>query len=302
MSIAEEFNFAALERLSEALSAEFLEANAVLPVRLEPSLAVAASWRESIDAHALDEMRLLFGRPIRWILFLYGGRVVPFEIRRTESAQSPQVQDVRSASVTYGHRFLTTSGRAGRAIKVRSFEDYRARLLEHFVVLDRAERQDRIARELEAKARKLNGRVASHLVSRSALLDEVPDLIEYPAVIAGIVQEEFLKLPPEVLLRTLRSVPSDYPGASLRPTPAGGAVTVVVRVPADAEVWFEGVKTKQTGTERRFVSPPVLPGRYTYDIRATWKENGREVTRSRRVAVQAGGTYRVDLTAAPNEP
>ncbi len=153
----------------------------------------------------LDDGRgeLLFGRPIRWILFLYGGRVVPFEIRRTESAQSPQVQDVRSAAVTYGHRFLTTSGRAGRAIKVRSFEDYRARLLEHFVVLDRAERQDRIARELEAKARKLNGRVASHLVSRSALLDEVPDLIEYPAVIAGIVQEEFLKLPPEVLTTTL---------------------------------------------------------------------------------------------------
>ncbi|MGH9147665.1 MAG: glycine--tRNA ligase subunit beta, partial [Vicinamibacterales bacterium] len=153
----------------------------------------------------LDDGRgeLLFGRPIRWILFLYGGRVVPFEIRRTESAQSPQVQDVRSAAITYGHRFLTTSGRAGRAIKVRSFEDYRARLLEHFVVLDRAERHDRIARELEAKARKLNGRVASHLVSRSALLDEVPDLIEYPAVIAGIVQEEFLKLPPEVLTTTL---------------------------------------------------------------------------------------------------
>ncbi|RPH59804.1 MAG: glycine--tRNA ligase subunit beta, partial [Acidobacteria bacterium] len=153
----------------------------------------------------LDDGRgeLLFGRPIRWILFLSGGRVVPFEIRRTESAQSPQVQDVRSAAVTYGHRFLTTSGRAGRAIKVRSFEDYRARLLEHFVVLDRAERHDRIARELEAKARKLNGRVASHLVSRSALLEEVPDLIEYPSVIAGIVQEEFLKLPPEVLTTTL---------------------------------------------------------------------------------------------------
>jgi glycyl-tRNA synthetase beta chain len=153
----------------------------------------------------LDDGRgeLLFGRPIRWILFLYGGRVVPFEIRRTEIAQSPQVQDVRSAAVTYGHRFLTTSGRAGRAIKVRSFDDYRARLLENFVVLDRAERHDRITRELEAKARKLNGRVASSLVSRSALLEEVPDLIEYPSIIAGFVQEEFLKLPQEVLTTTL---------------------------------------------------------------------------------------------------
>jgi len=164
------------------------------------SFPKAMRWDAWID----DERgELLFGRPIRWILFLYGGRVVPFEIRRTETAQSPQVQDVRSAAVTYGHRFLTTSGRAGRAIKVRSFDDYRARLLENFVVLDRDERHDRITRELEAKARKLNGRVASSLVSRSALLEEVPDLVEYPSVIAGFVQEEFLKLPPEVLTTTL---------------------------------------------------------------------------------------------------
>src|SRR5262249_28660074 len=69
---------------------------------------------------------LLFGRPIRWMLFLYGGRVVPFAIRRSSAAQTSQVQDVPTGAVTYGHRFLTTSGRAGRAIKVRSFEEYRA--------------------------------------------------------------------------------------------------------------------------------------------------------------------------------
>jgi glycyl-tRNA synthetase beta chain len=55
---------------------------------------------------------LLFGRPIRWILFLYGGRVVPFTISRQPAAQTGQVQDVNSGAVTYGHRFLTTSGRA----------------------------------------------------------------------------------------------------------------------------------------------------------------------------------------------
>src|SRR5947208_1530830 len=47
---------------------------------------------------------LLFGRPIRWILFLYGGRVVPFSIARAASAQTGQVQDVPSGAVTYGHR------------------------------------------------------------------------------------------------------------------------------------------------------------------------------------------------------
>ena len=48
------------------------------------------------------------------------------------------VQEVVSAAFTYGHRFLTTSGRAGRAVKVRTFEDYQSRLAEHFVVLDQA--------------------------------------------------------------------------------------------------------------------------------------------------------------------
>lgn len=174
--------------------------NVLAAVLRDLSFPKAMHWDAWIDD---GRGELLFGRPIRWILFLYGGRVVPFEIRRTEEAQSPQVRDVRSAAVTYGHRFLTTSGRAGRAIKVRSFDDYRARLLENFVVLDRDERHDRIMRELEAKARKLNGRVASSLASRSALLEEVPDLIEYPSVIAGFVQEEFLKLPAEVLTTTL---------------------------------------------------------------------------------------------------
>ena len=53
-----------------------------------------------------------FGRPIRWLVLLYGGRVVPFVIRRTELAQGPTVQDIRSGPNTYGHRFQTTSGRA----------------------------------------------------------------------------------------------------------------------------------------------------------------------------------------------
>ena len=71
-----------------------------------------------------------------------------------------QVQDVPSGAVTYGHRFLTTSGRAGRAIKVRSFDEYRARLLENFVILERSERHNKIARELDAKAQRLQGRVS----------------------------------------------------------------------------------------------------------------------------------------------
>jgi glycyl-tRNA synthetase beta chain len=146
---------------------------------------------------------LLFGRPIRWMLFLYGGRVVPLTISRTSLAQSGTVQDVTTGAATYGHRFLTTSGRAGRAIKVRSFDEYRARLLENFVILERSERHDKIARELDAKARRLQGRVSRNVRHESELLQEVPDLVEYPSVIAGTFAPEFLQLPDEVLTTTL---------------------------------------------------------------------------------------------------
>jgi len=146
---------------------------------------------------------LLFGRPIRWLLFTYGGRVVPFGISRTPGAQSGSVQDVTSGAVTYGHRFLTTSGRAGRAIKVRSFDEYRARLLENFVILERSERHNKIARELDAKAQRLQGRVSRMVRAESGLLAEVPDLVEYPSVVAGTFSLEFLDLPDEVLTTTL---------------------------------------------------------------------------------------------------
>src|SRR5688500_3142897 len=134
---------------------------------------------------------------------MYGGRVVPFVIRRPESAQGPTVQDIRSGSNTYGHRFLTTSGRAGRAIKVKTFDDYKARLLENFVILERSERETRIRRELETHARKLGSRVSGQVAAQSSLLAEVPDLVEYPSVVAGHFPVEFLQLPEEVLTTTM---------------------------------------------------------------------------------------------------
>ena len=146
---------------------------------------------------------LPFARPIRWLVLLYGGRVVPFVIRRTELAQGPTVQDVRSSANTYGHRFLTTSGRAGRAIKVKTFDDYQARLLENFVILNRTDREQKIRRDLDNHARRLGGRVSTQVAAQSSLLQEVPDLVEYPAVVAGHIPVEFLQLPEEVLTTTM---------------------------------------------------------------------------------------------------
>ena len=161
----------------------------------------AMNWDAQLED---DKGDFTFGRPIRWLLYLYGGRVVPFTISRQALASSPRVQDVTAGAVTYGHRFLATSGRAGRAIKVRSFDEFRKRLTENFVILSRIERRDRIMRDLEAQARRLGGRAMLHQHPQAeALLDEVPDLVEFPAVVSGVFVPEFLALPPEVLVTTL---------------------------------------------------------------------------------------------------
>ncbi|NQW05338.1 MAG: glycine--tRNA ligase subunit beta [Acidobacteria bacterium] len=147
---------------------------------------------------------LLFGRPIRWLLFLFGGRVVPYTISRTQLSAGVRVQDVSSGAVTFGHRFLATSGRAGRAIKVRGFDEYKKKLAENFVFLSRLERRDRIVRELDGHARRVGGRLMLHQSTQTEnLLEEVPDLVEYPSVVAGTFAPEFLKLPAEVLTTTL---------------------------------------------------------------------------------------------------
>ncbi len=69
-----------------------------------------------------------------------------------------------------------------------------------------------------------------------------------------------------------------------------------LRVPADAEVWFEGAKTKQTGTLRYFFSPPLIPGKnYFYQVQARWQKDGQTIERKRRIEVHAGDALQLDL-------
>ena len=152
----------------------------------------------------LDDGRgeFLFGRPIRWLVFLYAFRVVPFEIGRTPDAEASGVAPVRAGSVTYGHRFFGNDGTPGAPIEVLSFADYRERLADACVLIDRNDRRDRVTRELDTGAAAVGGRVAT-LDEQSALHAEVPDLVEHPAVVTGAFPEEFLALPDEVLSTTM---------------------------------------------------------------------------------------------------
>jgi uncharacterized protein (TIGR03000 family) len=75
------------------------------------------------------------------------------------------------------------------------------------------------------------------------------------------------------------------------------AAILELKVPENAEVWFEGDKTVQTGAVRYFVSPSLQPGRtFTYDIRARWTDlGGNPVDRTKQVKVQAGARVEVDF-------
>ena len=61
----QELALAGAERLTEQLSADWLEQHGVLPVRLEDGHLVVATWRDQVDVQALDELRLCFGTPLR---------------------------------------------------------------------------------------------------------------------------------------------------------------------------------------------------------------------------------------------
>lgn len=83
--------------------------------------------------------------------------------------------------------------------------------------------------------------------------------------------------------------PVTLPVGEQAPMPSSDKAEIIVHVPLDAEVWIEGVKMKQAGSQRRFISPPLRPNlTYAYEIRATWQENGREVTNVNNVRIQAG--------------
>jgi uncharacterized protein (TIGR03000 family) len=69
-----------------------------------------------------------------------------------------------------------------------------------------------------------------------------------------------------------------------------------VSVPADAEVWFDGEKSSQTGTERSFRSKPLQADTvYTFEVKASWKENDKPVERTRKVRLMAGESISTSL-------
>jgi glycyl-tRNA synthetase beta chain len=106
------------------------------------------------------------------------------------------VDGIEAGQTTYGHRFM-----APGAIQVRRFEDYDAKLLNAKVVLDPERREDTIVTD----ARQLAFAQGFELVDDPTLLDEVAGLVEWPVVLMGSFDKDFLSIPGEVIRATIRN-------------------------------------------------------------------------------------------------
>jgi glycyl-tRNA synthetase beta chain len=106
------------------------------------------------------------------------------------------IDGIETGQTTFGHRFM-----APQAISVRRFEDYEAKLLEAKVVLDPERRKDTILTD----AKQLAFAQGFELVEDQVLLDEVSGLVEWPVVLMGSFDEEFLSIPSEVIRATIRN-------------------------------------------------------------------------------------------------
>ena len=129
-------------------------------------------------------------RPLQSILCTFGPEteepvVVDFE-----------VAGIRASNVTYGHRF-----HAPEAINVKRFEDYAAKLEAARVVLDADRRKEIILSD----AKNLAFASGLDLVEDEGLLDEVAGLVEWPVVLTGEFEKEFLAIPAEVIRLTIRA-------------------------------------------------------------------------------------------------
>jgi uncharacterized protein (TIGR03000 family) len=72
---------------------------------------------------------------------------------------------------------------------------------------------------------------------------------------------------------------------------------VLIRLPAaDAQVWFDDHRTQQEGMQRLFDTPPLESGTYSYKIRAKWRQNDKDMERTRTVRIQPGKTVTVDFS------
>ncbi len=125
-----------------------------------------------------------FVRPIHWIIALYNGSVVPFE-----------VAGIRSGNTTAGHRFM-----APGTMPVTGLGDYLAKLEKHCVLLDQNVR----ARKVEEVVAKEAAGVSGAAIKDEELVSTVANMVEYPSAVCGSFDKAFLAIPSPVLITAMK--------------------------------------------------------------------------------------------------
>jgi glycyl-tRNA synthetase beta chain len=129
-----------------------------------------------------------FARPIHWLLALYDGRIVNF-----------QVGDIESGATTRGHRFMSPG-----EIKVQDFAQYKDILRRNMVLADPAERREAVINEVRQAASERSGVSGSRMLEDADLIGTVTNLVEYPQGVCGTFDSRFLELPDDVLITAMR--------------------------------------------------------------------------------------------------
>ena len=230
-----------------------LPAAEVVPPVLEAALRglpfpKTMHWDAEISGRAFP-----FGRPIRWLVLLLGGEVVPFTI---EVRGGPPVV---SGAESRGHRFRSGDGSPpGAPFAVDSFESLRAGLARRCVLLDPEERRRELARKVAECA-------AGAAVAPPS--GDLPNLVEWPGAVFGTYPEEFESLPEEIR-RTVLVHHQKY-------LPVEGACAFVA---------VTNLGDDPTGAVRRGVERVVLAR--MRDARFFWDDDRRAALGERREALR----------------
>jgi glycyl-tRNA synthetase beta chain len=129
-------------------------------------------------------------RPIKWIAALFGQDVIPFEIA-----------GVPASNWTLGHRFL------GEKVEITEPAEYEKSMLGQFVLVDAEERKNGIRSQIERLAEENSWVIPVD----EELLEEVTNLVEYPTALFGKFEEEFLEIPEEVLITSMKEHQRYFP-------------------------------------------------------------------------------------------
>lgn len=132
-----------------------------------------------------NEAGVRFARPVRWLVALFAGQVVPVE-----------VAGIKAGDRTYGHRVIG----GGKPIVARDFKTYRLGLERHGVLVDPARRRVAIRQQLE----RLCAKAGVGLNADESLLDQAVHTTEWPWAILGDFKPEYLAVPPEILITSMK--------------------------------------------------------------------------------------------------